>query len=451
MRTAQKQEILEFIKSMNGAHEEIRETLKQKDVVSARNMLAECQEFAIELGNVIEKFEGEDCPVIPHIEAYCETLYRLYEGMGDEVNEAGVCRQLEKKLLKVENSVKGQIPIRKEVVFFPYKASMWDSLESVYLAAKADSGCDVYCVPVPYYDLNGDGSLGQMHYEGRRDYPDYVEIIDWMSYKVEERRPDIIYIHNPYDDCNLVTRIHPDFYAKRLKQYTDMLVYIPYFIAINDQVEEHFCTLPGILYADRVIVQSGEVRETYIQEFRKFERENNCRGRFGDPKEKIIALGSPKIDRVMRIQREDVKIPEEWQQIIRGRNGSHRKVVFYNTTIESLLKIEAKALDKIEDTIRLFEKMPDVVLLWRPHPLLESTMRSMRPMLLKRYRAIVDRYRTEKKGIFDNTADLERAIAITDAYYGDMSSVVELYKTTGKPVMIQNYRILYQGDGRKDK
>ena len=450
MRTAQKQEVLEFIKSMNGAHGEIREILKQKDVASARNMLAECQEFAIELGNVIEKFEGEDCPVIPHIETYCETLYCLYEGLDEGVNETGVYRQLEKGLLKVENSVKSQITIRKEVVFFPYKASMWDSLESVYLAAKEDPDCDAYCVPIPYYDLNADGSLGQMHYEGRREYPEYVEIIDWTAYKVEERRPDIIYIHNPYDDCNLVTRIHPGFYAKRLKQYTDLLVYIPYFIAVNDQVEEHFCTLPGILYADRVIVQSVEVRETYIQEFRKFERENNCRGRFGDPKEKILALGSPKIDRAAGARREQVKIPEEWAQVIRKADGSERKVVFYNTTIESLLKIENKALDKIEDTIRLFEGMQDVALLWRPHPLLESTMKSMRPALLGRYRAIVDRYRAEKKGIFDDTADLERAIAITDAYYGDMSSVVELYKSTGKPVMIQNYQILYQnGKGNR--
>ena len=136
--------------------------------------------------------------------------------------------------------------------------------------------------------------------------------------------------------------------------------------------------------------------------------------------------------------------------MIRKADGSERKVVFYNTTIESLLKIENKALDKIEDTIRLFEGMQDVALLWRPHPLLESTMKSMRPALLGRYRAIVDRYRAEKKGIFDDTADLERAIAITDAYYGDMSSVVELYKSTGKPVMIQNYQILYQnGKGNR--
>lgn len=37
--------------------------------------------------------------------------------------------------------------------FFPYKASMWDSLESVYLVAKEDSDCDVYCVPISYYIL----------------------------------------------------------------------------------------------------------------------------------------------------------------------------------------------------------------------------------------------------------------------------------------------------------
>ena len=36
----------------------------------------------------------------------------------------------------------------------------------------------------------------------------------------------------------------------------------------------------------------------------------------------------------------------------------------------------------------------------------------------------------------------ERAIAFSDAYYGDQSSVVELYKKTGKPIMIQNVDIL---------
>lgn len=44
-------------------------------------------------------------------------------------------------------------------------------------------------------------------------------------------------------------------------------------------------------------------------------------------------------------------------------------------------------------------------------------------------------------GIYDDTPDIDRAIALSDAYYGDMSSVVELYKVTGKPIMIQNLEI----------
>ena len=89
------------------------------------------------------------------------------------------------------------IPVRKEVVFFPYKASMWDSLESVYLAAKEDPECDAYCVPIPYYVRNPDRSLGQMHYEGN-EYPKNIEVIDWQSWAGGERKPDVIYIHNPF-------------------------------------------------------------------------------------------------------------------------------------------------------------------------------------------------------------------------------------------------------------
>jgi hypothetical protein len=52
-----------------------------------------------------------------------------------------------------------------------------------------------------------------------------------------------------------------------------------------------------------------------------------------------------------------------------------------------------------------------------------------------------NQYLAEGWGIYDDTADLDRAIAISDAYYGDGSSVVQLYQQTGKPVMIQNVEI----------
>ncbi|HBA50321.1 MAG TPA: hypothetical protein DCZ91_21515 [Lachnospiraceae bacterium] len=37
----------------------------------------------------------------------------------------------------------------------------------------------------------------------------------------------------------------------------------------------------------------------------------------------------------------------------------------------------------------------------------------------------------------ENSPDMDRAIAVSDAYYGDHSSIVWLYRQTGKPIMIQ--------------
>jgi hypothetical protein len=84
-----------------------------------------------------------------------------------------------------------------------------------------------------------------------------------------------------------------------------------------------------------------------------------------------------------------------------------------------------------------YEKQDEFVLLWRPHPLMETTIASMRPELLERYLQILNEYKKKAYGIYDDTSDLHRAIAFSDAYYGDGSSLVALYKLTGKPCMIQ--------------
>ena len=50
---------------------------------------------------------------------------------------------------------------------------------------------------------------------------------------------------------------------------------------------------------------------------------------------------------------------------------------------------------------------------------------------------ILASYRNERWGIYDDTADLDRAVAYTYGYYGDWSSVVQLYEKTEKPIMVQ--------------
>lgn len=459
MRKKQKQEILEFITSLYEAHKEIGIALEQSKYLEGQNMLCECQECAIELGNIIESMGGDEVVTISYIEKYCELLYRYYEklstiieltlldnqNLSKEINDV-----LNTQLSSIENSIKEDIKEKKEIVFLPYKISMWDSLESVYLAAKEDENCDVYCVPIPYFDRNADGSLGEMHYEGN-EYPDNVEITDWNIYDLESRKPDVVYIHNPYDDVNKVTCVHPRFFSSNLKKYTEELVYIPYFIlkeiepdnqrAIDNM--KHFISLPGVLYADKVILQSEKMRQIYINELSKI---MEAIGKTVDKEsleKKFLGTGSPKLYRLKNTKVEDIVIPEQWKKNLQKTDGTRKKAIFYNTTISAMLKNDEQMLEKIKSVLQIFkERQEEVALIWRPHPLIETTIKSMCPSLWEEYSKIVEQYKQEGWGIYDDTPNMDKAILLSDAYYGDMGSVIQLYKVIGKPMMVQNVNVL---------
>lgn len=448
MRKAQKEQAEGFIKLLEQAHEEIKVNIEKGNLQPVLVTLADCQDGAIAMGNLIEASEGEGFVTISYLEKYCEAVFQIHESIlaGDSVDANKIVKKLKKGLIQIENSVRNDIKVRKEVVFFPYKASMWDSLESVYLAAKEDPDCDAYCVPIPYFDRNADGSLGQMHYEGN-EYPENIEVIDWRSYKLEERRPNVIYIHNPYDACNRVTCVHPIFFSSNLKKYTEKLVYIPYFVLQEVEPDDQntidkmklFCFLPGVINADKVIVQSEKMRQIYINEYEKAARANGIDTDRKQLEEKFLGTGSPKFDKVLNTRKEDLEIPKEWLKIIQKPDGSFKKIIFYNTSISALLRHEEQMLVKMKSVFKIFkENQAEVALLWRPHPLIPSTIKSMRPQLWEEYRKIVEEYKAEGWGIYDDTADMDRAVVLSDAYYGDHSSVVELVKKAGKLVLIQN-------------
>lgn len=73
---------------------------------------------------------------------------------------------------------------------------------------------------------------------------------------------------------------------------------------------------------------------------------------------------------------------------------------------------------------------------------MKATVDAMAPELSREYVSVVSEYRKENFGIYDDTADLHRAIAYSDAYYGDGGSLLAMYRVTGKPVMLQNINII---------
>lgn len=444
MRRYKKKELLETADMLIEANEVIGRLCKS-NTDRALEILGQCQESAILLGNLIESKGDGYAELVEILENYCENIYQMSLALSDDEQIRKLSKKIQKQLTFLNNRIRLEIPEDiKEVVFFPYKASMWDSLESVWMAADADEGTDAYVVPIPYYDKNPDGTFREMHYEGN-EYPDYVPITNYEEYDFEERRPDIMFIHNPYDEFNYVTSVHPRFYSKNLKQYTEKLVYIPYFILSEVDPEDdaaiegikHFCINEAVNNADKVIVQSEDMRQVYIKVLTQ--ESGGSREARAYWEKKIDGSGSPKVDKVLRTNKEDVEIPKEWLRVIQKPDGSFKKIVFYNTSVTALLGNSERVFEKIEFVFRIFkEKQNEVALLWRPHPLMEATIRAMRLDLWTRYRNIVEKYKNETWGIYDDSEDLNRAVAIADIYYGDGSSVANLFQEANKFAMCQN-------------
>lgn len=452
-----RKQLLSAWEAMLEAHQTLNAYIEECRIEDSLALLTDCQEGAISMGGLIEEVYGKELGCVHRLEEYCEALFHTAEHLEDPKESIQQKYIADQWLEIVREEMEQEIPDRLEVVFFPYKASMWDSLESVYLAAREDPDCDAYCVPIPYYDLNPDKSFGEFHDESR-EYPKGIEITGWQDYDFETRKPDMIFIHNPYDSWNSVTSVEPRFYASNLRKYTEKLVYIPYFvfheIHPTDQCRidcmKHFCFLPGVIYADRVIVQSEDMRRIYINEYRKAAEAYGLKVDSALLETKILGLGSPKFDQVQNTERQEIELPEEWQRILQKPDGDRKNVILYNISIPGILAQGEKMLEKVCNVFQIFKEKKDETALWfRPHPLIPSTLQSMRPELWNEYKKIIDEYQKEGWGIYDDTADLNRAVMVTDAYYGDQSSVVCLYQKVGKKVLIQNVHVIENADSKK--
>ncbi|MFV0518823.1 MAG: hypothetical protein ACK5LY_00985 [Lachnospirales bacterium] len=168
-------------------------------------LLGQCQDAICSVYDFIVEIEGDENLVLNELSDYYKIVYEIYSDLesGQNLNYRNTSKRLRKFLLNIENSIKNNIEIRREIVFLPYKASMWDSLESVWEKMSIEPNCDTYVIPIPYYNRNSDGTLGDLHYEADR-MPDKVKVEKYDDYDFKKRKPDEIYIHNPYDGRVLI-------------------------------------------------------------------------------------------------------------------------------------------------------------------------------------------------------------------------------------------------------
>ena len=317
-----------------------------------------------------------------------------------------------------------------KVVFMPYEASMWDSLESIWMAADKDERCEALVVPITYYEFDNNQNPIKKVNE-RNLFPKYVNVVKDEEYDLENDLPDIIYIHNPNDNTNLITRVDSRYYSWNLKKYCEKLVYVPYYKWVDGVSSTSFKS--AMYYADYTVQSSDDAVKRYVDASPEYA---NILGMDAasvrkSMEKKLINLGSPEVDKVLSLSKDNVPMPDDWE----GKVIKSRVNVVYNTTIDEIF--ESRTFDKVKETLNFFKKNSEkAFVIWRPHPLMKQTLTSMLPNLVDEYDELMNEFITGDYGVLDANSSMHYAMFWSDMYYGyKTSSMTELYKYTGKIVL----------------
>lgn len=298
------------------------------------------------------------------------------------MNEAG--KRITEKICEIYRSDNFTI------AFLPYKRSMWNSMESVYEEC-VKQGIRAYICPMPYLrkskDLND--ILDKDKFEGGTDISHLPEL-----------NTDFIVIHYPYDGNNRVTSMIPQYYTAELRNY-GKVIYIPYSCTNMRQLRVQ----PGIANVDYAFLNTPEETDAFVREWKEMGVDFSGR---------VFGLGSPKMDAIQKCG-----------------HGSATLIInslgpFLCDPFGKIKRYEREIIDEID-------KGHEVI--FRPHPLLRQTIRSMRPDTESEYNEFID-WAESVGAEIDESEYLEDAISKADKLISDPSSVLEMWLTTGREYKI---------------
>ena len=340
--------------------------------------------------------------------------------------------------------VKPVVRERKEMVFLPFSPRYWANMEKEWLKYVNSSEWDVYVVPIPYYSKKEYGEQGTLHYE-TEGYPEYVSLTGFDAYDFDSRIPDRIVIQNPYDEYNNAITVHPRFYTGLLRQVTRELVYIPYFQTdykdSSDErsviVSSYYIRVPGVTRADRVILQTEELRKLYIEELVRFAGEDTR----GSWEERITVDESIAPDPECIGLYED-EVPDDWWKYLVDEGGEGKKVLLYHNNVGNIVIYGQTYFDKMKRSFEIFSQNSDKMsIFWQSSSETRNVLEIHYPDLFEEYGKMYEKFIEMDLGIYSEEDDFSKAVAVADAYYGDRDLIMYRVYKLGKPVMIQNVEL----------
>ena len=389
---------------------------------------------------IVKSWDTHEYPVYKAIEEVVRTegvstIWRYYTSK--EARE-DIKRQTSDRCRSSENS---------DIVFIPYDIASWNRMEPLYAVLAEDSACNTYVMPVPYYLKNEEGEPDELHYEGRL-ISEYVDIIPFDSYDLEKMHPARIVTGIPYDQYDAAITLPEIFFSARIRAFTYCFTYIS-DLTLDDFGPEDgrsmknmdlYCTMPGVINADEVFVKSEKMRTRYVDKLTEFAGEA-YREHFANRIK--VASWITDIYESYGINEDD--IPDAWWPKLLDENGEGKKVILYYNSMSCIAQYKDRYIDKVNSVFELFEENTDrITVIWvidRDLYVLKTGVYKGYKETVNEFTGIVKKY-SELNNIILYAEDTpDKAVAISDAFYGDRGVLMNRFRRTGRPVMIQNVKL----------
>ena len=296
------------------------------------------------------------------------------------------------------------------VLFLIQEPSSWPSVESVFKAAQENPNYETALVYTPFYHRD---FIEQNDY-----YDEYVNmglpVIRHGEYDLPQNSPDVVFMIKPYGN------IPEQFQIKHLECVIPRAVYIPYGMEITTDLAKfgfqyylHYKAWRHCVY--------GPIAKEYGKRYGYRNGEN------------IVVWGHPKADhyRDMRANRE--KIPEEWKRFINGR-----KTILW--TPHHLIDLAGNGTGTWliwgEKILKLAFQTPDVVFIFRPHPLMIGALLHNKAMTQGQFDRMKRKIEAAPNMIWDEHSTYHDGFNAADAIISDGTTFCIEFLYTKKPILL---------------
>lgn len=416
-------------------------------VAQLLDMLAQCQSVVIDLGNFIEQMKGEENlsakACVAALEEYCEKIFDVYNNVSLAVEREKedfqkLCAALNRAFVQMKQTVENEIIHKKLVAFLPDNPKRWKEMQALYDYYRQQENTEVCVIPLPLFakNLYGEIVAGQDEYDKndkRGEYPADLNIIAWHTVQMQSYEFAAIVIQNPYDAENPYLTVPPAYYAKQLQQYTDCLIYMmPQ--GVNDFTEnditdiyglKYSLTVPGTMYADKILIESGAMKELFVNHLTAFAGE--------DTKE----VWDDKVMTISAFSGESAQIGQPVQNGQCGQTPPKKKLLYCIGENEFYENAEM-AINKVKERLNVMTQYPEslkVAVCLYPYDIAAWDIctgqeKDMLVQVLKEYR--------KNKGIELLTKNVFDINGIDDmtAYYGSPSPLICRFVQQRKPAMV---------------